>query len=166
MTTTSKPHPEDSAAQPSPPAPPPETPIAEVGRAFKAATAALRRLRGRETHRPGQLSYAQYGLLFGLAGKAEMSAKELAEAADLTPGTVTQMLEALEASGLVQRTRSETDKRVVLTKLTRRGQQTVDERRAKLEPAWRAALDGFDDEQLHAAAAVLNALAEHFDQFE
>ena len=58
---------------------------------------AVRRLRGRETHRPGQISFAQYGLLFGLAGMCERSARELAEHADLSPATVAQMLEHLEA---------------------------------------------------------------------
>lgn len=144
----------------------PDEAVIDLGRAFKSAIAAMRRLRGRETHRPGQLSYAQFGLLFGLAGQCELSARELAEAADLTPGTVTQMLEALETSGLVERTRSDADKRVVLTRLTDRGQQVVDERRARLEPAWRTSLAGFSDEQLRAAAAVLRALSAHFDRFE
>ena len=43
----------------------------ELGRSFRAAMAAVRRLRGRETHRPGELSFAQYSLLFGLARGGE-----------------------------------------------------------------------------------------------
>ena len=46
-----------------------------VGQAFKGAMAALRRMRGRETHRPGELSYAQYGLLFGLCDGAARSSR-------------------------------------------------------------------------------------------
>ena len=37
-----------------------------LGRSFKAATAAVRRLRGRDTHRPEALSHAQYQVLFEL----------------------------------------------------------------------------------------------------
>src|SRR5579859_3855803 len=95
-----------------------ETPHGQLGAAFKRAMVAVRRLRGRETHRSEQLSYAQYGLLFGLAGMCERSARDLAEHADLTPATVAQMLESLEAHGLVKRTRSEQDRRVVLSSLT------------------------------------------------
>jgi DNA-binding MarR family transcriptional regulator len=117
-----------------------------VGRAFKGTVAALRRLRGRESHRPGELSYAQYGLLFGLAESPAMSARELALSADVSPATATEMLDALAASGLVERTRSTLDKRIVLTSLTARGRALVDERRARYEPRWRSALAEFSDE--------------------
>jgi DNA-binding MarR family transcriptional regulator len=148
----------------APPAAPSLSPHEELARAFKAAMAAVRRLRGRETHRPGELSNAQYGLLFGLAQEGEMSARDLAQSADLTPATVTQMLDSLTAAGLVQRTRSEHDKRVVLTSLTGRGRAEVEARRARVEPRWRAALAPFDDADLLTAAAVLDALREHFDE--
>ena len=143
--------------------PGPETPHGQLGAAFKRAMVAVRRLRGRETHRSEQLSYAQYGLLFGLAGMCERSARDLAEHADLTPATVAQMLESLETHGLVTRTRSEQDRRVVLSSLTERGEQLVAERHAQMEPRWRAALDGFDDTELIVAARVMDRLADYFD---
>ena len=143
--------------------PGPDTPHGQLGIAFKRAMVAVRRLRGRETHRSEQLSYAQYGLLFGLAGMCERSARDLAEHADLTPATVAQMLESLEAQGLVTRTRSEQDRRVVLSSLTERGEQLVAKRHAQMEPRWRAALDGFDDAELIVAARVMDRLADYFD---
>jgi DNA-binding MarR family transcriptional regulator len=142
----------------------PATPHGQLGLAFKRAMVAVRKLRGRETHRPGQISYAQYGLLFGLAGDCRHSARELADLADLTPATVTQMLESLEAAGLVTRTRSELDRRVVLSELTPRGAEVIAERRAQMEPRWRAALESFSTEELHTAARVLNRLADYFDE--
>src|SRR5436305_9155154 len=117
-----------------------------VGGSFKTAMAALRRLRGRETHRPGELSYAQYGLLFSLAAGDALSAGELAFAADVSPASATQMLDGLERAGLVERARSGQDKRVVLTSLTARGRQVVEARRALFEPRWRAALADFSDQ--------------------
>lgn len=138
----------------------------QLGFAFKAAMAAVRRLRGRETHRPGALSNAQYGLLFSLSTAARMSARELAEAAALSPATVTQMLDGLEAHGLVTRLRSSEDKRVVLTALTDRGRQVVEEHRARVEPKWRAALAGFTPRELATAAAVLTRLAQHFEELD
>ncbi|HEY1778607.1 MAG TPA: MarR family transcriptional regulator [Solirubrobacteraceae bacterium] len=141
----------------------PSTPAGQLSLAFKRAMVAVRKLRGRETQRSGQLSYAQYGLLFGLAGAGELSARELAEHADLTPATVTQMLEHLEAAGLVRRTRSEQDRRVVLCKLTERGAAVVTERHAQMEPRWRAVLAEFSEDELVAAARVLARLADYFD---
>ncbi|HEX3802594.1 MAG TPA: MarR family winged helix-turn-helix transcriptional regulator [Solirubrobacteraceae bacterium] len=141
----------------------PATPAGQLGLAFKRAMVAVRRLRGRETHRPGQISYAQYGLLFGLSGACERSARELAEHADLSPATVTQMLEHLEAVGLVKRTRSEEDRRVVLSVLTERGASVVAERQAQMEPLWKSALEDFSDVELAAAARVIGRLADYFD---
>jgi MarR family transcriptional regulator, organic hydroperoxide resistance regulator len=139
-------------------------PFAEIGRAFKAAMASVRRLRGRETQRPGELSHAQYSLLFGLADGTARSASDLAQLADLSPATVTQMLEHLVATGLVIRVRSDTDRRVVLTSLTERGRSVVEDQRARIEPRWRAALSEFSDQELMTAAAVLDRLSTLFDE--
>ena len=65
------------------PAPEVVDPHEQVGLSFKRAMGAMRRLRGRETHHPGELSYAQYGLLFGLAGGCALSSRELAYSADV-----------------------------------------------------------------------------------
>ena len=140
----------------------PTTPAGQLGLAFKRAMVALRKLRGRETHRSSQISYAQYSLLFGLAG-GELSTRELAEQTDLTPGTVTQMLDYLETAELVRRNRSKQDRRIVLCALTPRGAAVVAERRAQMEPRWRAALAEFSDQELTAAARVLDRLADYFD---
>jgi DNA-binding MarR family transcriptional regulator len=131
--------------------------------AFKGAMAAVRRMRSRETHHPGELSYAQYGLLFGLSDGTPRSARELAVAADVSPATATEMLDALAAAGLIDRIRSSDDKRIVLTSLTERGQALIAERRAQYEPRWRAALEQFSEEELTSAARVLEALRELFD---
>ncbi len=149
----------------APSAPPALAPLEEFARSFKSAMAAVRRLRGRETHRPGELSYAQYGLLFGLAHGGALAAHELADAADLSPATVAQMLEGLERAGLVQRVRSARDKRVVETSLTERGRTVVERRRKHFEPRWRAALDEFSTRDLLIAAAVLDRVRDMFDDF-
>lgn len=137
--------------------------LESLGRSFKATTAALRRLRGRETHHPGELSYAQYGLLFALYDGAARSSRELALAADVSPATAAEMLDGLAASGLVKRIRSTEDKRIVLTSLTDRGRTLIDRRRAIYEPRWRAALAQFTDEELDSTARVLSALRQMFD---
>jgi DNA-binding MarR family transcriptional regulator len=144
----------------------PSTPAGQLGLALKRAMVAVRKLRGRETTtRPGQISYAQYGLMFGLSSMYECSARELAEHVDLTPATVTQMLEHLEAAGMVKRIRSEEDRRVVLSALTEYGAAVVAERKAQMEPRWRDALAEFSDLELSAAARVLDRLADYFDAY-
>jgi DNA-binding MarR family transcriptional regulator len=136
----------------------------QVGRSFKGALAALRRLRGRETRRRGELGDAQYGLLFCLRDHDEMSSGELATAADLSPASVTELLDHLAGAGLVKRFRSNRDRRVVLTTLTDRGRDLVEARRARIEPRFHAKLADFKEEELRTASAVLDRLRELFDE--
>jgi MarR family transcriptional regulator, organic hydroperoxide resistance regulator len=135
----------------------------ELGRAFKGAIAAMRRLRGRESRYPGELSDAQYGLLFGLRDRPEIPLRELAYLADVSPASATEMLDGLQAAGLVHRVRSKIDRRMVLTSLTERGRALVEERRARYEPLWRAAVAEFSEQELAVAAAVLDRLRTLFE---
>jgi DNA-binding MarR family transcriptional regulator len=137
--------------------------LAQLGAAFKGAMAAIRRLRGRDTHRPGELSFAHYQLLSGLTKCDELSAGELAVAADLSPATVTQMLDSLAEMGLVERSRSKRDRRVVTCTLTARGRELLTERHARLEQRWQAALAEFSTQDLATAAAVLDRLRALYD---
>lgn len=157
-----------SAGPPPADAGPPEplSADAQLGRSFKAAMAAVRRLRGRETHRPGELSYAQYGLLFCLAESGPvLSARQLAVAADLSPATVTEMLEGMEQAGLVERERSAEDRRIVLTSLTDEGQRVVQQRHDRFRERWQTALAEFDEGELRTAAAILDRLKAIFDDY-
>ena len=72
------------------------------------------------------------------------------------------MLDSLEAAGLVERVRSQRDRRVVLISLTERGAAMVAARRARFEPLWRDALAEFGEDDLLIAAAVLDRLREMF----
>jgi DNA-binding MarR family transcriptional regulator len=143
---------------------PREQAVEEFGLAFKRAMGAVRRLRGRDTHRAGELSYAQFGLLFGLAEGGKMASSELALCADVAPGTATQMLDSLAAAGLIERVRSETDRRSVLISLTARGSELVAARRARYQGLWGAALGEFSGAELRSAAAVLDRMRALFDE--
>lgn len=143
-----------------------EDALGELGVAFKGSMAAIRRLRGRDTHRHGELSFAQYHLLFGLAEHGELPAGELALAADLSPATATQMLDSLVTMGLVERTRSERDRRVVTCALTSRGCELIAKKRKHFEQRWRLALERFTAEELFTAAAVIDQLRRLYDDLD
>jgi DNA-binding MarR family transcriptional regulator len=142
---------------------PREEALVQLGSAFKGAMAAIRRLRGRDTHRHGELGFAQYQLLSSLAKGGELSAGELALAADLSPATVTQLLDSLAEMGLVERTRSERDRRVVTCTLTPYGRELITERHARFEQLWHAALAEFSTQDLTTAAAVVDRLRVLYD---
>jgi DNA-binding MarR family transcriptional regulator len=136
----------------------------ELGRAFRRAFRSLNRLRGRDTHLGGEeLSHAQFELLIELYERGPLPAGELAAAARLTPATVTQMLEHLAACGHVERTRSETDRRVVVSRLTAPGRQKIEAKRAVWQGRWQAALAGMTPAELRAARDVLERLGAVFE---
>ena len=93
-----------------------------------------------------------------------MPSGELACAAPTSrPATVTEMLDGLAAAGLVARVRSEQDRRVVLTSLTERGARWS-RRAAPVRAALARGAREFSDEELLAAAAVLDRLRGLFDE--
>jgi DNA-binding MarR family transcriptional regulator len=143
-----------------------DAPARTFGLAFKRAIAVVRRLRGRDTHRPGELSYAQYGLLFGLAEHRQLTTTELASLAGVAPSTATKMLDRLVEIELVERVRSELDRRVVLVALTLRGAKIVAARRARYDELWDTALAGFSDQQLAGATVVLERVIAMFEEIE
>jgi len=136
-----------------------ELQLDELGGAFRRVWRSFGSLRGRDTHlRAGELSHAQFELLLALRERGELSAGELATAARMAPGTVTQMLEHLAGSGHVERARSRSDRRVVVSRLTAQGLSKTDAKRAAWRERWEAALEGLDVEQLRAATEVLERL--------
>ena len=124
---------------------------------------AQRRLRGRDARIEGGLSFAHYPLLSALAREESLSAGQLAADAGLTPATVTQMLDTLGAAGLVERSRSEADRRVVTTRLTPEGRERVERKDAELIEKWREALTGLDAGELEAATRVVARLGSYLD---
>jgi DNA-binding MarR family transcriptional regulator len=136
-----------------------EAAMTELGTAFRRAFRSLRSLRGRDTHRgDAQLGHAQFELLHELCIRGPLQAGELAEAVEASAATVSGMLDGLSEADLVERTRSDTDRRIVVVKVTRRGKRKVEARKALWQDRWQEALEGVDDEELHTAARVLERI--------
>jgi DNA-binding MarR family transcriptional regulator len=73
------------------------------------------------------------------------------------------MLETLANAGLVERTRSERDRRVVTTRLTPEGARRVEAKQGELVVKWADALTDFDERDLESASRVLARLGEYLD---
>lgn len=70
---------------------------------------------------PLDLTYPQYLAMLVLWQQSELNVKELGEKLHLDSGTLTPLLKRLENKGLVSRTRSQLDERVVHIHLTEQG---------------------------------------------
>ena len=132
--------------------------VTELGIAFRRAFRSLRSLRGRDTHHGDEVGHAQFELLGELYARGPMHAGELAEAVAASAATVSGMLDHLCASELVERTRSEADRRLVVVKLTRRGRRKVEARKALWQHRWQEALEGLDEGELRTATVVLERI--------
>jgi DNA-binding MarR family transcriptional regulator len=141
-----------------------EAELLELGRAFRRVFRSVQRMRGRDTHLiGGEVSHAQMELLIELGERGPLSAGELAGAAQLTPATVTQMLDHLAACGHVQRTRLDSDRRVVVTQLTPQGEEKIAAKRALWQERWQTVLADVDAEELRVTTSVLDRLSAVFE---
>jgi DNA-binding MarR family transcriptional regulator len=137
--------------------------LAELRAAFGELLGAERRLRGRDSVRRGELSTGQVRALFQLAHGEECTAGELAKRAELSPASMTAMLDQLEADGIVERHRSATDRRQVIVSLTDAGHQELAARRAEWERIWAEALAGYSEQEVEAAASIMRSVVKLLD---
>jgi DNA-binding MarR family transcriptional regulator len=121
--------------------------------------AADRRLRGRDHSRPGELTFAQLRAVAALGRGREMTAGQLAKSAELTPASVTAILDQLETADIVERRRNAEDRRVCNVVLTPAGWRLLERKLAGWRSLWDERLSRFDDDDLAAAVEILRAVA-------
>lgn len=137
--------------------------IDELHAAVGEMLGAERRLRSRDKVTEDGMTIAQVRALMALKRKPEATVGDLARFADVTPATMTATLDQLEGAGIVVRTRSPHDRRVVIVSLTEHGQTLVAERREVWEAHWTEAFDDFDDDELRTIAVGLRRIAGIYD---
>jgi len=137
--------------------------LAELRTAFGELMGAERRLRGRDSARRGELSTGQVRALFQLAHGEECTAGELAKRADLSPASMTAMLDALEQDGIVARRRSASDRRQVIVSLTDAGHEALEAKRGAWAQRWEDELGALSDDELATAARVMRYVAHLLD---
>jgi MarR family transcriptional regulator, multiple antibiotic resistance protein MarR len=135
-----------------------------LGDAHRRLDRVRRRLQGIEVDLPGgRMSHARFALLDLLAEHEPTAAVCLARVAGFSSATVSRMIDPLVDQGLVRRTRSESDRRVVFLTLTETGLEAVEKRRSFWTKRWNEALDGLDAAQLDAGIEILRRIAAVFD---
>ena len=143
-----------------------EQALSDLRDSFRGVMASIRRLKGRDTHRLGEVSFAQFHLLFALVDHDELPTSRLARLAELSPATATQLLDGLETLGLVHRSRSTTDRRIVVCSLTDEGRRLITEKRERWEGTFREMMSGFSAEEIATAAAVLERMRVMYDEID
>ncbi len=122
---------------------------------------AERRLRSRESA-PGELTHAHIRSLHALAD-GPLTAGQLARSAELNPASVTAMLDHLEEAGIVERTRSTTDRRVCNVALTDSGRKLLSDKTARWRAMWADRLGAYTESELDVAKRIARDIAEMLD---
>jgi len=105
---------------------------------------------------PLGLTHPQYLAMLALWEHGTLSVKALGELLHLEPATVSPLVKRLEQSGLVTRTRSSTDERLIEVTLTAEGRAL--RRKALKVPATMLARFGMGVDDLRATNAVLHRI--------
>jgi DNA-binding MarR family transcriptional regulator len=126
--------------------------------ALRGITSATDR-RSRELVRDYGLTGPQIGILNMLSRTGAISVGTLARDVSLSPGTVTGIIDRLEAHGFVRRDRSESDKRRVLVHLTPKGTQTVKDAPFPLNERFVKAFNELEEWEQGMLVASLQRLA-------
>ncbi|KPQ05744.1 MAG: transcriptional regulator [Rhodobacteraceae bacterium HLUCCA12] len=83
-------------------------------------------VQSRQIDRDIGLTLPQYVVLSALGEMGEVTSRALSARAGSSPPTVVGILDKLEAKGLIQRYRSDKDRRIVHARLTAQGRATLD----------------------------------------
>jgi len=110
---------------------------------------------------PLELSAAQFLVIASLAGEERKSASDLCKGISYDAGAMTRMLDRLEGKGLIRRSRSPDDRRLVHLELTDEGRAAYPRmREASLAVANRF-LRGFSKTEARALESLLTRMLEN-----
>jgi DNA-binding MarR family transcriptional regulator len=131
--------------------------------AFEQLFAAQRRLRGRDARVVDGISLAQSRLLRVLARDGALPAGQLAARLGISAASGTQLIDGLESRGLLERTRSDNDRRSVTIELTAAGQERAVQAREQHRRLFESALADLSPDELEAGVDVLGRCATYLD---
>ena len=131
----------------------------EANRIFKSIRRIVRAidLRSREVSRATGLTIPQIVVLRAVHELGEVTTKALSDHADLSSATVVTILDKLEEKGLVDRYRSEADRRIVHTRLTDAGKGVITSLPGLLHEEFQAKFSARDPQ---TRAGLIDAIAE------
>jgi DNA-binding MarR family transcriptional regulator len=141
----------------------PRTSIEELRRSLARMSGAERRLRSRDHAHTEELTHAQLRSIAALGREKEMTVGEIARSADLTPATVTGMIDQLEAANIVQRTRSTQDRRVCNVSLTPVGWSLLEQKLSEWQAIWEHELTDVTEEEIETAVRVIRHVTSIYD---
>lgn len=107
------------------------------------------------------LTHAQWVPLMMLRHGGASSTAQLVRELDVDAGALTRLLDRLEAKGLIQRERSEQDRRVVMVSLNEAGERVTAELHTVLSDVLNAHLSGFSHAEWRLLLSLLQRMIDN-----
>ena len=110
-----------------------------------------------------ELTITQFNVLRVLRGSGEeaLTCGDIAGRLLNKDPDVTRLLDRMEKQGLIERSRSEKDRRVLLTRLSARGREVVDQLDAPMLELHHLQFQALKPERLHLLLGLLQEVTEH-----
>lgn len=105
----------------------------------------------------------QRRVLLKLERYGELTQRALQEILDIKSSSMSEALKRMEKDGLIEKKRSEKDARVVLVRLTPRGEKLAALVKSKLDRITERLYDVLDDQERDDFLIILEKLNDHFD---
>jgi DNA-binding MarR family transcriptional regulator len=110
---------------------------------------------------PQGITHAQWGPLYMLRSGRASTVAELARELQTDPGSMTRLLDRLEAKGFCRRLRSTDDRRVVRIELTAEGQSAADLVPVELSQVMNEHLAGFSNDEWNLLKSFLQRMLDN-----
>jgi DNA-binding MarR family transcriptional regulator len=115
---------------------------------------------------PLELSAAQWAVIASLAGEERKSASDLCKGISYDAGAMTRMLDRLEGKGLIRRSRSPDDRRLVHLELTEEGRAAYPRMRELSLAVANRFLRGFTKAEARQLESLLGRMLENAQEPE
>jgi DNA-binding MarR family transcriptional regulator len=137
-------------------------PTASIIAHFRATMTQLKCASSERLLRLG-VSMAQLHIMFTLQRSGDMTMSNLADVLNVSLSNATGLIDRLEERGYIARERVETDRRVVLVRVTPAGEQMLDEVDALSDALLRSVLERLPASQLKVVGHAISALRDAVD---
>jgi DNA-binding MarR family transcriptional regulator len=134
--------------------------LTDLAEAWDVFFAAVRRARSRSGEREEGLTLSQYELLRPLTGSGGLPSGRLAENAGIAAASATQMLDRLEQAGVIERSHSPGDRRIVTITLTAEGRRKLQRKRRRIADQRRRFFESFPPEERRQTERLLRHLTQ------
>ncbi len=138
------------------------TPNAELRALFKSMRRIARaiEIHSRRLDRELDLTLPQHVVLVCVRDLGEVTGRAISHEADVSPATVVGILDKLEAKGLIERYRSTKDRRIVHTRITRKGEEALSRAPAPLGARFEREFLALDPETRRRMLAAFENVAD------